>query len=306
MNSYPSPTCIDSPCHRSAHPSKFWRSSTLATALLLVVALLVGTPASAMSQDDETQGRSARGGQFQLMREVLRDCPRKEILDLLRIDEVREHLGLKQELFDEISSLDRDSFNDTVKILQGNHDDSKKKWKATKRITEYCDAAYELLDKELGITGIERLDGLFAQARGPSAAANGRIAEKIGLAGSELDQFRALSDELFQEMRGLRSHISRIYANPRWSFKEKSEKIRKLFDAHREKTADKLTELLTPEQNTALIKLQGEEFKFEQRPRSGRPPRNRRSEGDSDDGNRDDCCRDDRCRDSCDPANICS
>ena len=196
------------------------------------------------------------------LRQVMRNAEDKEVLDLLKHKPIRGEIMLTEDQYDEIRTLE----SSAMKEIFGARNDAQK---CVEIIREFGQKAFGLLEEKQ----VERLEQLFVQTRKRAAAANARIAKKIGLPDEELEAFQdTVRDKIFSEKL---TRKIRTIMESNIPFSQKGEKASQAFEEHFNEVNESLKEYLTAEQLEKLNDLEGEPF--EDLPRM--PPRGGRGRG---------------------------
>jgi hypothetical protein len=225
--------------------------------------------------------------------EALRDAhdqsPHREILDLLYHRKIRELLSLDEETYRSMLQDRKEAWSE-IRDIRKQHPEWNREQLATE-VTQVLNRVGESGFETLGPEKIVQLEGLFVQVRGISAAINGRIAEKIGLKGEALADFRGHHEHLKNVMRDeMRPQISRLMQDSNLGRDQRRKKFERLLDLGREKIDRELSAVLAPEMQQALEDLKGELVEGLPDPwmgpgppgRGGPPPRGEsRNRGDS-------------------------
>lgn len=230
---------------------------------------------------------------FQAMREAQELSPTKEILEMLRYDRVREHLGLTEENSSDLRQHAQSAWATLRELSDEFRGQKIPNAEMRDRIVEAMKPFDESTKKLLESKGIDyqRIVELFVQSRGYSAAANSEIAGQIGLDEEGLKKFRHKMDEYRDRYR--RSAYSEI----RKAISEDEHgKVRDAIRSIERRVNMKLKLVLTPEQQKALDQLAGtpvpdipkfgDPHRFGSsgrssggRPPGGRPPGSKRNRG---------------------------
>jgi hypothetical protein len=187
----------------------------------------------------------------------MRASPYRDIYLLLHHDPIRIELELDDQVYEEIAAGDREVMD---KVF-GLRDSSLSREELAQQITEILDGygakAFESLSEEK----TQRLEGLYAQLWKSSAAANKRIADRIGLEGESLEAFRSeledLRREMWDEIGPLRR---RLFENPNLDREDVRKKLERLVDRRSAEIEQKLSARLTAQQRENLESLKGEPF----------------------------------------------
>ena len=238
------------------------------------------TPSSAASAES-TRGEDPRRGEreafFDAMREFL---PHKELFDLVKHASVREEIGLSA---DDAAAIERNvgkSFEAMHDIRRGNEGKvvsaDELKGQVRKALAPLNDASYQILEK----ADLQRLLGIYVQARSYRALLNDRVASQIGLEGESLLTFRRTRNESWQTiMEDMREAMKREIRNAPPGVPPSRDAIGRLFKQAEDKLDLKLAQQLSIEQKSKLAELKGAPFDLPKYPFSFGPPRSRSSRG---------------------------
>lgn len=241
------------------------------------VLLLLAIPASAQRPRGPGSGPGGPGGNslfFDAMREVFQETPNKELFDLVNHAKIRDEIALSAEHTEQL----RDNLQAAMKkvfALRHDSDDldpklSKDDIKAKLReaVKPHDDASYKMLEMN---SDFDRLLGIYAQARNNRAILIDPIAQRVGIEGTALEQFRKTRTEEGRKLwLETRDAVDRVMRNAPLGVNPRAE-IEKLFKQAEEKLDRKLGELLTDEQHAKLEEIKG--VKFDDLPILDRPPR---------------------------------
>lgn len=173
-----------------------------------------------------------------------------QLLGLLRMDEVREEVGVSDEVYEAIQSSQRESWGQ-MRDLRGASEERR-----TEIMEEMNSSAQELLDEVLPPAKQKRLMGLMIQQVGAPAVLNQMVAKEIGLSESS-------SEEIRKELESFGSRLREQFAGMRegGGFPDFS-RIQEEMTKVREELNLTIESKLTEEQKKSLEELKGEKFDF--------------------------------------------
>ncbi|MEM7475802.1 MAG: hypothetical protein AAF483_12485 [Planctomycetota bacterium] len=196
-----------------------------------------------------------RGGPNNRTREMMQKVPERELLDMLRHASVREELEVSDETMTELYSLRDSAMREVMSAMQLSSDDERLE-KLLDIFQKQSKKAMELLAENGREDTIDRLEGIWAQHRGPESIGNSRIAKRVRLSDDELKAFRErIDEEQRMQWRQSESIMQSLRSNKQLTTeqREKLDKIRAKRDAN-------LLRSLSEKQREAFEKLKGDPF----------------------------------------------
>ncbi|MCA9132861.1 MAG: hypothetical protein KDA45_06890, partial [Planctomycetales bacterium] len=156
---------------------------------------------------------------FEALREVHQESPNKELFDLLEYPDIRDEVRLSAEKAEQIQENIRLAIKELFALRasrQANSEPHKSKEELKAEIAAavapFDDASYALLEQPP--TELDRLLGIYVQARGNRAVLNEKVAHRIGLNATELDQLRKARTRIWRGiMQQAREDIQREIRN---------------------------------------------------------------------------------------------
>lgn len=230
------------------------------------VTLVLCLVCSAVAQPPPHPGQAGGGRNlfFEALREVHHESLTKEIFDLLEYPEIRQEIGLSEAHAEVIEN----SVSQAKSKLMALHE-AKRGTAATKdelkaaiseTVAPFDKASLELIEQN---ADLERLLGLYVQARGYRAAVNDEIAERIGMTPEELADFRAARVRAWRTiMEETRKDIEKAARKLGAGRNDLRKTVHKLMDEAEQRLDATLKWELDPSQRAELEKLKGERFKL--------------------------------------------
>lgn len=212
---------------------------------------------------------------FEALREVHHHNSGKEFLDLLYHKPVRIEIKLQEEDFAKLQEYARSAMHVLRDLEKQPHTDNTTKQELIsligQKLAPLNAQSIQLLQTK---SRFDRLIELYAQRSGYSAAANGKVAERIGLVGEDLEKFREARAKLrHQIMEETGRQIQRLLSK---SSGDVREQMSRLFENANDRLNESLALELTASQKSMFDKLLENPFadlpKRGPRRRGGPPP----------------------------------
>lgn len=262
------------------------------------VGLVLCLVCSAVAQPPPHPGPAGGGRDlfFEALREVHHESPTKEIFDLLEHHEIRQEIGLSEEHAQVIENNVSQAKKKIMALREAKRGSAATKDELKTAISEtvapFDKASLELIEQN---ADLDRLLGLYVQARNYRAAVNEEIAKRIGMNDQELADFRAARVAAWRTiMEETREDIEkevRKFGAERGDWRKT---VGKLMAQAEQRLDATLAWELEPSQREKLMRLKGEPFelpddlfRFPSRGRSG--DRNRDHDHERNSSN-DECC----------------